>query len=183
METHWTTLGRQPVYRGRTTIVDHTVELPDGSRSTYEVDESVPFAVAVLVIDDDRVLLTRQYRYPLDAWILDLPAGGGEPGEEPEHAARRELEEELGLVAVDLVPLHTFFVNPGRSAWPVHVFSCLATTTGTASLDDPSEQVRLVALRVVELDAAIRAGDIVDPTLLVARAMAGATGLLPPLAP
>lgn len=181
METHWTTVGKRIAYRGRMTIADHAVVLPDGSRSIYEVDESVSFAVAVLVIDGDRVLLTRQYRYPLDAWILDLPAGAGEPGEDPESAARRELEEELGLVAVDLAPLHTFFVNPGRSAWPVHLFSCTATTAGTASLEDAAEQPALAAMTIVELDAAIRAGGIVDPTLLIARTMGAVSGILPPL--
>lgn len=66
----------------------------------------------------------------------------------PRDAALRELEEEAGLVAGELIPLHTFFVNPGRSAWPVHV---------------------------------IARGEIVDPTLIVARATAAVRGILPAL--
>ncbi|WP_333720452.1 NUDIX domain-containing protein [Clavibacter sp. CT19] len=183
-EPGWTTTDRRDLHRGRVVLVDHGVLLPDGSASRYEVDESVPFAVATLVIDGDAVLLSRQYRYPLGRWILDLPGGAGNAGEEPADAARRELEEELGLVAPEVRPLRTHAVNPGRASWLVHVFACTTpTTAGTADRSDPSEQVRLVRMPVAELDALIAAGDVVDPTLLIARAAAAEQGLLPPVAP
>lgn len=178
-EESWATVSRDVVHRGRMTVARHTVRLPGGSESTYEVDESVPFAVATLVREGEAVLLTRQYRYPIGQWIFDLPAGAGEAGEEPAEAARRELEEELGLVAQDLHPLHTFYPNPGRCAWPVHIFTCTATRQGTARIDDPAEQVRLVSLPLAQLDALIADREIIDPTLLIARLMAAATGFLP----
>jgi len=183
-DPHWTTLTRATVHAGRMTLVDHTVRLPDGTVTGYEVDESVPFAVATLVIDGGDVLLTRQYRYPIDRWIVDLPAGAGERGETPAEAAARELREELGLVADDLVPLHDFFPNPGRSAWAVHVFVATRVRAVHEPDDsDPAEQVRLARLPVAELDRRIRAGEIVDPTLIVARATAAVRGILPPLGP
>ncbi|OUE23820.1 ADP-ribose pyrophosphatase [Clavibacter michiganensis] len=183
-ELGWTTTDRRDVHRGRVVLVDHGVVLPDGSASRYLVDESVPFAVATLVIDGDAVLLSRQYRYPLGRWILDLPGGAGNAGEEPADAARRELEEELGLVAPEVRPLRTYAVNPGRASWLVHVFACTTpTTAGTPDRSDPSEQVRLVRMPVAELDALIAGGGIVDPTLLIARAAAAEQGLLPPVTP
>lgn len=182
-EGRWTTLGRTTVYRGRVTLIDHEVLLPDGSRLNYVVDESAPFSVATLVIDGDHVLLTRQYRYPLDRWIYDLPGGGGRRDEEPISAARRELEEELGLVPDDLRPLHTFFMNPGRASWPTHLFiSTQGFHSGQADKSDPAEQVRLARIPLPELDALIATGVIVDPPLIVARAAAAAQGELPPLA-
>ncbi|MBO1737323.1 NUDIX hydrolase [Leifsonia sp. TF02-11] len=181
-EQGWQTIARAEVYSGRVRLVDHTVVLGDGTRSRYEVDESIPFAVATLVVDGDHVVLTRQYRYPLDRWIYDLPGGAGGENETPEAAARRELEEELGLIPNTLIALHTYFVNPGRAAWPVHLFLCDAgTTTGTIDTSDPAEQVSQARLRLSELDAAIASGEIVDPALIVARACAAARGLLPPL--
>ena len=175
---------REEIYRGRVRLVDHVVTLADGSQSHYEVDESIPFAVATLVLDDGAVLLTRQYRFPINRWIYDLPGGAGAADEIPAAAARRELEEELGLIPNDLALLHTFFLNPGRSAWPVHVFVCdTGTRLGTADRSDPAEQVQLVRMSVSDLDAAIVTGEIVDPALIVARAAAAASGHLPPLGP
>lgn len=183
-EESWTTLGRAVVHQGRVTLSDHSVRIPDGSTAHYEVDESIPFAVATLVIDGSYVVLTRQYRYPIDRWIYDLPGGAGEAGEAPEEAARRELEEELGLIPADLRLLHTFFVNPGRAAWPAHIFVCTrAAAGGDIDRSDPAENVRSVRLRIVDLDSLIASGEIVDPTLIVARAAAATAGILPPLVP
>jgi len=182
-EQGWETVRRAEVYAGRVRLIDHTVVLADGTRTSYEVDESIPFAVATLVVDDEYVVLTRQYRYPLDRWIYDLPGGAGGENETPEAAAKRELEEELGLIPNMLIPLHTFYVNPGRAAWPVHLFLCDAgAAAGSVDTSDPAEQVRQARIELRELDAAIAGGEIVDPSLIVARACASARGLLPPLA-
>lgn len=183
-QSHWENVDRVLIYRGRVVLFDHTVVLPDGSRTHYEVDESVPFAAAVLVINGDHVLVTRQYRYPIDRWIFDLPAGAAEDGEAPVDTARRELEEEAGIVAESLELLHTFFLNPGRASWPVHVFfSSEVPTTGTTVRNDPAEQVSAVWLRVEELDSLIVNGGIIDPTLIIARTVAASRGLMPPLQP
>ena len=182
VERRWTTVQRTVSYRGRVTISTHRVHIDDGSEISYEVDESIPYAVATLVVDREMVLLTRQYRYPIDRWVYDLPGGAGSLEETPADAARRELEEELGLKASELRPLHTFYVNPGRAAWPVHVFICTSgTTAGTVDFSDPAERVRLVRMPVAELDALIASGDIIDPTLIIARAAAAAQGALPVL--
>ncbi|WP_350353281.1 NUDIX domain-containing protein [Microbacterium sp. A8/3-1] len=99
-------------------------------------------------------------------------------------AARRELEEELGVVPEDLRHLHTFFLNPGRASWPTHLFiSTGALNPGIADTSDPTEQVQLARMPLANLDDLIRRGDIVDPPLIVARAIAAATGDLPPLGP
>lgn len=183
-ETKWETVDRLLVHEGRVVLFDHTAALPDGSKLHYEVDESVAFAAAVLVVSGDQVLVTRQYRYPIDRWIFDLPAGGAEDGEEPIDTARRELEEETGIVPASLVPLHTFFLNPGRARWPVHLFfSSEVEAMGAAAGDDPAEQVSAVWLRVDELDSLIAKGEILDPTLIIARTMAASQGLMSPLKP
>lgn len=136
-ERPWVIVDRAVSYSGWSTLVDHTVLLEGGSTLQYEVDESIPFAVAALVVEDGDVLLARQYRHPVGRWIYDLPAGSGKENETPMQAARRELEEELGLVANDLSQLHTFYSNPGKAAWPVHIFTCTpGTTMGRADWSD-----------------------------------------------
>ncbi|AJT40786.1 NUDIX domain-containing protein [Psychromicrobium lacuslunae] len=178
VEPRWHTTGQQELYRGWMTLTGHTVLLPDGSSTSYEVDSSVPFAVATLIYDGEQVFLSRQYRYPIDQWIYDLPGGGGELGEEPVEAARREVEEELGLIPENLRPLHVFFSNPARAAWPTHLFFSTSVSQGQAQ-NDPIEQVRLARMTLEELDLLIFQRKIIDPSLLVARTMAAATGLMP----
>ncbi|WP_374947970.1 NUDIX hydrolase [Agreia sp.] len=178
-ERPWRFIGSKRAYTGRVTIATHSVELPGGQEIEFEVDESIPFAVAVLVIEGDSIVLARQYRYPLDRWIYDLPGGAGEQGEEPMAAAARECREELGLDPTDLRPLHIFFPNPGRSAWPVHLYSAHSTVEAEPESADPAEQVATVRLPLGQLDAMIANGDIVDPSLLIARLAASVHGLLP----
>lgn len=181
-ESSWTTLATTTVYDGRMTLVEHQVSTADGSRSDYLVDESIPFSVATLITDGVDVVLSRQYRYPLDRWIYDLPGGAGRRDEQPVDAARREVEEELGIAVDELRLLHTFFMNPGRARWPTHVFVALSEArAGTADASDPFEQVRLARLALAELDRLLATGVIVDPPLIVARAAAAAQGILPPL--
>lgn len=154
------------------TLTEHTVRLEDGTEISYEVDESIPYAVATFVLDGSDVLLARQYRYPLRKWIYDLPGGAGNDGEEPVEAARRELEEELGVVPNDLRWLHTFYANPGRAAWPVHLYiSTSGIRLGGTDSSDPAEQVRLTRINLSELDDLIARGEIVDPALFMTRAM------------
>lgn len=181
LETRWKTLGRSIVHQGRATLVDHEVLLPDGSRSQFEVDESVPYSVATLIIDGADVLLSRQYRYPLDRWIYDLPGGGGRADEQPISAAMRELEEELGVVPDDVRHLYTFFMNPGRASWPTHIFISTGVISEGRDTSDPAEQVKLARIPLAQLDALIREGEIVDPPLIVARAVAATKGELPAL--
>ena len=96
-----------------------TFEGPDGERFTRDIVHH-PGAVSVVpLLEDDRVVLVRQYRAALDAWLLEIPAGKRDvPGEAPEVTAGRELAEEVGYVAAELELLlnaitvtHTWFMR------------------------------------------------------------------------
>lgn len=177
-EAHWDRLEATRAYAGRVKLTDYLVRLPSGELGHYEVDESIPFAVAVLIEQDDEILLTRQYRFPLNAWIFDLPGGAGEEGELPEIAARREVQEELGLSIDSMVALQHFFPNPGRSAWPVYLFLAKVAEEGLAALDDPWERVAGRRVKKSHVREMIAAGELVDPSLLIAWQSATAKGLL-----
>lgn len=184
VEAKWRRQSTRILHAGRVVLTEHTVELPTGEETTFEVDESIPYAVAVLICPEPgSVILTRQYRYAIDAWIFDLPGGAGNNDEDPLDAARRECREETSLIPDQLVHLHTIHPNPGRSAWPLHLYFATATTRGTADTSDPSEQVATVTTSLEDLDRRIRAGDIIDPALLTARLFAGLHHLLPALTP
>jgi ADP-ribose pyrophosphatase len=179
IEPVWARKERRLLYEGRMTIAEYSAVLPGGGETSYEVDESLEFAVAVLVQrPDDQIVLTRQFRFPLDRWIYDLPGGGGKPGETPQDAARRECQEETGLIAHGLTHLHSFYSNPGRTGWPTHLYFCSGTSQGVADDSDPSESVRIAPMSVKEIDELILDGSIVDPALLIGRFVAAAHGLI-----
>jgi ADP-ribose pyrophosphatase len=104
------------VFEGRLLKVRlDTVKLYDGTISTREVVEH-PGAVAVIAITaDNKLVLVRQYRRPMDEILLEIPAGVPNPGESGEAAALRELEEETGYRAGRIEKLFEGYASPGYS--------------------------------------------------------------------
>ncbi|MBI3192972.1 MAG: NUDIX hydrolase, partial [Ignavibacteriae bacterium] len=90
-------LQRNLIHRGRVfnTIVDD-IEYPSGRQSVREVAEHPGGAVALAVFPDEKIILIKQHRYPIDKFLWELPAGKLEKGEDPLACAKRELEEESG---------------------------------------------------------------------------------------
>jgi ADP-ribose pyrophosphatase len=169
-------VGSRVLHRGRylTFRVD-TVELPDGSRTTRDI-AGHPGAVAIVALDaDEQVALVRQYRVPAGRALLEIPAGGldldADGGkEEPETAARRELEEETGLRAGTWRHIASFYTAPGFTEELMHLF--LATDLSPAHPDGrlgPDEDERLILEWLPWRDAvaAVERGEICDGKSLV----------------
>lgn len=113
----------QTVFEGKILKVRlDRVLLPNGREATREV-VGHPGAVAIVpVTDDDKVILVRQYRYPVGKIMLEIPAGKLDKGEKPEACALRELEEETGFVANSLEKLTSYYTAPGFTDEILHVF-------------------------------------------------------------
>ena len=111
----------------RLRVVTGTFAAPDGSRFTRDVVRNQAVVAVVPVRDDgETVVLVRQYRGPIDALLLEIPAGLCDvDGEEREATAARELAEEVGLEATTLTPLARFHPSAGFS--DQHVTLYLAT--------------------------------------------------------
>jgi len=90
----------EEVYAGRLLRVQrHVVRLPDGSEAVREFIRHPGAVVIVALLEDGRVVLERQFRYPHGRVFIELPAGKRDPGEDPAVTAKRELLEETGYVA------------------------------------------------------------------------------------
>jgi ADP-ribose pyrophosphatase len=156
------------VYDGRVLALDvDDVEEPGGVRATREVVRHSGSVATLAVHDDGRVVLVRQYRYPVKAVVWELPAGRRDPHESPEAGARRELEEETGLRAERLDPLCVFYTTPGFCDEVMHLFRASGLRQGDAR---PEEDER-IEVRSLPLEAArqmIERGEIREGKTLVA---------------
>lgn len=109
----------------------------------------VAFGEAVIIVPilgKGRVVMVRQWRAPIKSWVLEVPAGRLEQGEDPREAALRELEEETGYAAGSLVELGSFYATPGYSDEVMHFFAARELLRGAAR-PEPGE-----VLSVVEVD-------------------------------
>ncbi|HKN95818.1 MAG TPA: NUDIX hydrolase, partial [Pseudonocardiaceae bacterium] len=118
------TVESRDIYRGKVLALRaDEVAMPDGQVATREVVEHYG-AVAIAAVDEqDRIVLIHQYRHPLGRRLWELPAGLlDEPGEDPPHAAARELAEEVGLAATDWSVLLDVAASPGFTDEVVRVY-------------------------------------------------------------
>ena len=159
------------VFGGRVWDVRHeTFRYRDGELARDFVDHTG--AVAVLAIDDaDRVLLIRQYRHPIRHREWELPAGLLDAeGEAPLETAKRELAEEVDLVAAEWALLADFVVSPGGSNEVIRVYLARGVSAAPATFERTGEEADLVT-RWVPLDDvvdAVRAGRVQNAILVIA---------------
>ncbi|MFQ5349894.1 MAG: NUDIX domain-containing protein [Thermoanaerobaculia bacterium] len=155
-------LDRRTVYEGRVLKVGiDRVELPDGGTTELEVIRHSGASVVAPVTDDGEILLVRQYRYATGQWLFEAPAGKLAAGETPESCARRELEEETGWRAAELVPLGSVWSSPGFTDELLHLFLARGLETGTQALEE-AELLTVERAPLDEVVAMARDGRIAD---------------------
>ncbi len=113
-----------------------------------------PGAVLILpLLDPQRIVMIRNYRYAVERELLELPAGTLEPPEPPRQCAARELEEETGYQSAEIEPLCRFYTSPGFTDELMHVYVARDLTRTRQDLQD-NEQIQVEIMRY---DDAIRA--------------------------
>ena len=107
------TLSSEYVFRGKVIDVKRDdILVSNGHKSIREVVEHSG-GVVILALKDNKILTVKQYRYPIGTTSIELPAGKLEKGENPDFAAKRELEEETGFIAKNWISLGYIYTSPG----------------------------------------------------------------------
>lgn len=153
----------------QTRVLDVGVEdvtLPSGVRATLDVLRH-PGAACILPIGDDGTLtLIRQFRHCADGWLWEAPAGTLNAGETPEACARREIIEEAGLAAGDLIACGFVFTAPGFTDEKIHLYLATGCTPAALNRDDDEVITDVRAFTWAELDHMLGAGELNDAKTL-----------------
>jgi ADP-ribose pyrophosphatase len=151
---------------GFLTVLRDRVVLPDGTVTTREYIRH-PGAVAVVpLLDDGRLVLVRQYRYPIHEHLIEWPAGKIDPGESVLDCARRELREETGYTAREWARAAAFHNAAAYSSEVMEIWFARGLVSGPQQLDH-GEFVQTCIMSESELDALAAAGKISDMKTMI----------------
>lgn len=156
------TLTSQLIYEGRAVKLRvDTVQMPGGRETTREIVEHAD-CVAVIPIDaEDNVLLVRQFRKAVEKELLEIPAGGIDPGEDAVAAVRRELQEEIGYVPGRLERLGGFYSAPGYCTEYLYLYLATDLTPSQLHAEDTAS-IRVVRTPLSKVTELIASGRICD---------------------
>ena len=160
------TFASKTIYQGR--IFDVRIdEFREGERDySREIVVHKGGAVIVPVFDDGTVALVRQFRHAIGDYLLEIPAGMLDEGEDPMIGAVRELEEEIGVRAAHVEKLTELLPSPGYLTEKVYLFLATGLTEVGQNLDH-DEELTVERYSFDELNTMIRDGRIVDAKTMV----------------
>ncbi len=140
--------------------------MPGGRKTTREIVEHSD-CVAIVAIDaDDNVLLVNQFRKPLEKKLLEIPAGGIEPDEDPVTSVRRELQEEIGYLPQKVERLGGFYSSPGYCTEYLYLY--LATDLIPSQLyAEDTESIKLIRVPTSQIPSLIASDSICDAKSII----------------
>lgn len=159
-------------------VIRETLEFGGRKRPYFYIESPVEAVATVGLANPDLLVLTRQYRHPVRQVIYDLPAGRLNPGELPLDGARREFEEETGLLPSHIEPLGYYNQFPGTLRAGTHLFFATNLTPTRQHLD-PLEDLEIEYKTVGDVLSMILGGELIDGSLQFGVLLALQKGLLP----
>ena len=167
---HFELLRREKIFNGRIVnlVVDH-VKYHSGNEAAREIIQHPGGSVALALFENNDILLVKQYRYPIGAGVIELPAGKLDANEDPQHCAERELREETGYVAKRWTKLTTIMTTPGFCDERLHIYMAqdLTTSPHGQALEEGEQTIKLIRVPLAEAIAMVETGEIVDGKSIV----------------
>ena len=164
-------LSSEMKFDGKLIKVTYDVAEVNGEEAWREVVHH-PGASAVVAIDENnRIIMEKQFRYALNDYLLEIPAGKLDKGEDPLVCAKRELEEETGIIASEWISLGTIATSPGFCNEVIHLYVAKGLSKGEIHWDE-DEYVEVERYTFDELLQSIKEETIKDSKTLSALLLA-----------
>ena len=164
-------LSSEMKFDGKLVKVTYDIADVNGKEAWREVVHH-PGASAVVAIDEDnRIIMEKQFRYALNDYLLEIPAGKLDAGEDPLVCAKRELEEETGIIASEWISLGTIATSPGFCNEVIHLYVAKGLSKGEIHWDE-DEYVEVERYTLDELLQRIKEETIKDSKTLSALLLA-----------
>ena len=164
-------LSSEMKFDGKLIKVTYDIADVNGKEAWREVVHH-PGASAVVAIDEEnRIIMEKQFRYALNDYLLEIPAGTLDAGEDPLVCAKRELEEETGIIASEWISLGTIATSPGFCNEVIHLYVAKGLSKGEIHWDE-DEYVEVERYTMDELLQCIKEETIKDSKTLSALLLA-----------
>jgi ADP-ribose pyrophosphatase len=152
------------IFSGRVFDIDRDkVLMPNGREVVVDVVRHARSVVLLPIPEPGHVILVRQYRYAVNRWLWELPAGSVDDGEEPDTAAKRECHEEIGQMPETVVRLAALHPTPGYCNEEMIFFRLSGLfVPAEAATPDEDEDIEARSFEVREVREMIRRGEITD---------------------
>jgi len=159
-------IARTTVHTGRIFQIEiDVVRLPTGHIVDMEIVRHPGSVVLLPIPEPGKIILIRQYRYTIDRMIWELPAGSLKPGEDPDKAAARECEEEIGLAPHQLTRLRGYYPTPGFCDEEMIYYRCedlRPPAPDSTARKDEDEEIEPKTFTIAEARDLVTSGEIVD---------------------
>jgi ADP-ribose pyrophosphatase len=157
-------LSRQDVFKGKVfTIERDRVKMPNGRDVTVDVVRHPRSVVLLPVPEPGHIILVRQFRYAVNRFLWELPAGSVDEGEEPDAAARRECHEEIGQVPETIVRLAALLPTPGYCDEEMIFFRLSGLSVPEEAAEpDEDEDIEPRTFSLADAREMVRRGEITD---------------------
>ncbi len=166
------TVSTQEIYKGNIIrVLEDQAEVPSGRVHKREVVQHPGGACVLAILPDEKILLIKQFRYPLGHVLYELPAGKLDPGEAPLATIKRELEEETGYVADHWEELTHIYTSPGFCNEKIHLFKATGLRQSPNPRREEDEFIQVMTVTVDELWQMVHEQKLIDAKSICALGM------------